>query len=177
MAMLRFGMGMALVLITAAPVCGQWHDWQTHPAGEFRLASGRTFYAQVDRRTDENTLWLRFAWDRTIIRRPVAWARVVHVRWEGRTFTGPEFREWQLGPLGANPAALDPEVSNPPALDSTVPPVLQPAVPPAAQPPDLSLNSADGAVRQPLRSSLARAGRVAAATAIGKSADNDLSNW
>jgi hypothetical protein len=52
---------------------------------EVQLASGRTFTAQVDVRTDETTLWLRFQTASTLLLRPVAWDQVVSATVAGRT--------------------------------------------------------------------------------------------
>lgn len=125
------------VLMAASPACGQWHDWYGETLDEFRLASGRTFYAQIDRRTDEHTLWLRIAWDRTVILRPVAWDRVVRAKVAGRAFSGNELRDWILRPPPAPPA----EPAAPPALPA-----------PTSQTPPPALS---------------RAGRVAAAVVVG----------
>lgn len=121
MATLRFGIFLAAVLIAAGPVRAQWHDWQRESPGAFRLASGRVFYALIDRRTDDHTLWLRFAWDRTVILRPIAWDRVVEATWEDRTFTGPQLREWLSRPLP--PAPVDPVPADP-----VPPPIPQPTL-------------------------------------------------
>ena len=135
------------VLLVASPASAQWHDWYGQTLDEFRLASGRTFYAQVDRRTDEQTLWLRIAWDRTVILRPVAWDRVVRATVAGRAFTGEQLRDWLLRPPPEQPA--------------------QPAVPPAQPAPAQPAPALPGPTAQTQPPSLAPAGRVAAAVVVG----------
>jgi hypothetical protein len=62
------------------------------PTVEVELASGRTFRAAVDPRTDDEQLWLRFGDGDLTILRPVAWASIKAVRHAGQTHTAADFR-------------------------------------------------------------------------------------
>jgi len=56
------------------------------------LASGRTFTAEVDPRTDASELWLRLRRGGTSILRPVRWDRVVRARVGGDEVSGEQLR-------------------------------------------------------------------------------------
>lgn len=48
------------------------------------LVSGRHFTGQVDPRTDDETLWLRYGSHNITVLRPILWKRVVNAQHEGR---------------------------------------------------------------------------------------------
>jgi hypothetical protein len=57
-----------------------------------QLASGRTFTAAVDVRTDPQQLWLRWQYgSAAVLLRPIAWSQVVGVKAAGKELTGSEF--------------------------------------------------------------------------------------
>lgn len=56
------------------------------------LQSGRSFTAQVDRRTDDAQLWLRFEYGASTVWRPIDWRRVVGVTYRGASFNQEEAR-------------------------------------------------------------------------------------
>ncbi len=58
-----------------------------------QLASGRTFTAALDRRTDAEWLWLRFGASGIEILRPVDWGCVVSTTAAGHEISGVEFRQ------------------------------------------------------------------------------------
>lgn len=55
------------------------------------LASGRSFTAKIDPRTDSTQLWLRWERGSAVLRRPIRWDRVVRARVTGRELSGKEF--------------------------------------------------------------------------------------
>jgi hypothetical protein len=57
-----------------------------------RLQSGRTFTAQIDARTDNRRLWLRFENGAMTLWRPVRWDRVVEGTYQGQTLTPAKVR-------------------------------------------------------------------------------------
>ena len=58
-----------------------------------RLASGRTFTAELDTRTDASLLYLRWRQGSASILRPIQWDRVVRVHVAGGQLSGGEFHE------------------------------------------------------------------------------------
>ncbi|MCX7425076.1 MAG: hypothetical protein NTW96_05535 [Planctomycetia bacterium] len=56
------------------------------------LSSGRVFVAEIDGRTDESDLWLRWRREGISLFRPVRWERVTQVEMAGRTFPGDAVR-------------------------------------------------------------------------------------
>jgi hypothetical protein len=56
------------------------------------LSSGRVFVAEIDGRTDESDLWLRWRREGISLLRPVRWERVAQVEMAGRTFPGDAVR-------------------------------------------------------------------------------------
>ena len=86
------------------------------------LASGRQFTAEVDRRTDAATLWLRWGQGTAVILRPIAWGRVVRMEIAGQTFSGEIVRRAVILvrrelPLAVNPPP--PPRPEPPAPEPT----------------------------------------------------------
>ncbi len=69
------------------------HCAEAGPRVEVRLASGRSFVAEIDQRTDGHRLWLRFSGDSATILRPVDWTRVNSAVVQGEELSGAEFRE------------------------------------------------------------------------------------
>jgi len=93
-------LGISLICwIVSVAWTGSWALGDTvrplaEPAGVVvRVASGRTFKAALDRRTDTERLWLRFGEGRIEILRPVDWACVVSVTAAGQELSGVEFRQ------------------------------------------------------------------------------------
>ncbi len=74
------------------PAVAQEQDSAAEAPVTVRLASGRTFTAQVDARSDAMHLWLRWQRGSAVVRRPVRWDRVVQVQVDGRDLSGEEFR-------------------------------------------------------------------------------------
>lgn len=62
------------------------------PTVEVELASGRSFRAAVDPRTDDGQLWLRFGSGDLTILRPIAWSSIAAVRHGDQVHTAAEFR-------------------------------------------------------------------------------------
>ena len=58
-----------------------------------QLASGRTFTAELDARTDGRQLYLRWQRGSAVMLRPIQWNRVVRVQVAGEDLSGEEFRE------------------------------------------------------------------------------------
>ena len=56
------------------------------------VASGRSFTAEVDPRTDETRLWLRQSRGTVVILRPIRWERVVRAQLGEEALSGEEFR-------------------------------------------------------------------------------------
>jgi hypothetical protein len=95
------GLRLAAVLtmlwgIGAATACGAEGPAVRETAAKepvtVRLASGRSFTAAIDGRSDTATLWLRFSADRSTILRPVAWSTVVGGAASGRELSIDELR-------------------------------------------------------------------------------------
>lgn len=76
-----------------------------------QLQSGRTFTAQVDARTDDEQLWLRFERGAMTLWRPVRWDRVVGGAYRGRPLTPAEVRA-AAGRIASKPSAVE-EVAPP----------------------------------------------------------------
>jgi hypothetical protein len=57
------------------------------------LSSGRVFVAEIDVRTDESDLWLRWRQGGVSLFRPIRWDRVTQVEVAGRTFSGDAVRD------------------------------------------------------------------------------------
>ena len=57
------------------------------------VSSGRTFSGQVDRRTNDVSLWLRTGGDSSELLRPIDWYAVRSVKAGGRQFSTAEFRD------------------------------------------------------------------------------------
>jgi hypothetical protein len=88
------------------------------------LASGRHFTAEVDRRTDATTLWLRWSQGTGVILRPIGWDRVVQVEIAGAVFSGHVVRQAVISVRRELPVAL-----NLPAASSAAP-EDRPSIPP-----------------------------------------------
>lgn len=57
------------------------------------LQSGRTFTAEVDARTDQRKLWLRFGGASAVLLRPIDWQRVVSAQHQGKKLTTKQLRD------------------------------------------------------------------------------------
>jgi len=80
------------------------------PAITVELASGRSFTADVDPRTDAIRLWLRHSRGTAVILRPIRWQRVVCVKVGEETLSGEEFREVIVQPRELVPRGDEVEV-------------------------------------------------------------------
>ena len=101
---------LVVALLTAALAFGA-NDAAGGEPVEVRLASGRVFHGEIDRRTDDDTLWLRFTWDHTVILRPVAWNRVTSATIGSQQLSGTELKNWTKNsgrPADAAPAPSGP---------------------------------------------------------------------
>ena len=78
------------------------------------LASGRHFTAEMDRRTDASTLWLRWSEGTGVILRPIDWDRVVEMRIAGETFSGHVARQAVIFVRQEFPLAVNPPRPTPP---------------------------------------------------------------
>jgi hypothetical protein len=76
---------------------------------DVELKSGRHFVADVDPRTDRDTLWLNFGGPAATVSRPIEWERVVRVTDGTRTYTGAEFVPLALARAAEVAAAADSE--------------------------------------------------------------------
>lgn len=94
---------------------------------EVLLADGRTFSGQLDPQTGDRALWLRSAYGRALVRRPVAWDRIAGVTVDGRRWTAADFRPVALN-FVASASAPPPQPGRP--YDSR--PIAEPL--PAPQP-------------------------------------------
>ena len=85
-------LGVALLAATAGGDRPAWAA-EIPEEGQVRvlLASGRHFTAEIDRRTDATTLWLRWGQETGVILRPIDWGRVVQVEIAGETFPAASF--------------------------------------------------------------------------------------
>lgn len=101
-------MGRLLALLAIASTAftaHALHGAEPLPAAiSVRLASGRVFTASVDRKTNQDTLWLRFDGFTTTLLRPVLWNAVRQANVGGEIFTGPELRERAAALATARPA-------------------------------------------------------------------------
>lgn len=70
------------------------------------LASGRSLTAEVDPRTDETQLWLRWSHDTITILRPIRWERVVQAQVGGETLSKEGFRRVVVRPGEPAPSIL-----------------------------------------------------------------------
>jgi len=86
--------GLWLLAAASAPALAR----EPQDAGRLRapvtveLASGRSFTAHVDRRTDRSRLWLRWSRDSAWLLRPIAWDRIRQVQVGPKTLTVEQFR-------------------------------------------------------------------------------------
>jgi hypothetical protein len=80
------------------------HAGQQPPrgSGTVTVASGRGFVGEVDPRTDENRLWLRWSHGTIAVLRPIDWQRVVQADFADKTFSRDELRRAVVQP--ADPA-------------------------------------------------------------------------
>jgi hypothetical protein len=85
------------------------------------LASGRQFTAELDRRTDAATLWLRWGQGTDVILRPIDWDRVVRVEIAGETFSGDVLRRAVILVRQELPLASNPPRQMPPAAEPAEP--------------------------------------------------------
>ena len=69
-------------------------------SGTVTVASGRGFVGQIDPRTDENRLWLRWSHGTIAIRRPIDWEHVVEAAFADKTFSPDELRKAVVQPAG-----------------------------------------------------------------------------
>jgi hypothetical protein len=69
------------------------------------LKSGRRFNAEVSQRTNDETLWLRFGTDTTILLRPIRWSHVQRVQYQGKEISVAQLRS--LVDEIASPADLE----------------------------------------------------------------------
>ena len=76
--------------------------------GSITVASQRTFSGEVDWRTDDTRLWLRWSHGTVAILRPIDWHRVVRGEFGERAYTADELRK-----AVARPAVPDPEAGAP----------------------------------------------------------------
>jgi hypothetical protein len=81
------------------------------------LVDGRAFEGRVDRRTDEQRLWLRFGSESITVLRPIAWEAVVGARHQGESIDAEQFRR------------LAEELAAKPQDDGDVAPSTQPSPP------------------------------------------------
>jgi hypothetical protein len=81
-------LGAALVAAAAGGTRSAWAA-EIPEEGQVRVlvASGRRFTAEIDRRTDAATLWLRWGQETGVILRPIDWDRVVQVEIAGEKFS------------------------------------------------------------------------------------------
>ena len=63
------------------------------PRVTVQLASGRSFTAQVDNRTDDRRLWLRFVRKNAILLRPIAWSSIIIASYEGDLLNHEQLRD------------------------------------------------------------------------------------
>jgi hypothetical protein len=114
-----------VLVLSGAAVPAGW-------AGEklvVRLRSGRSFAGQLDARSDEKQLWLRFGKESMSILRPLAWDSVVSASMQDREISLQQLREVvrQLEPSDA-PSQIRTRVTNTPddmaTLRSDVPTTL-----------------------------------------------------
>lgn len=75
------------------------------------LASGRSFTATVDARTDRSTLWLRHSLESGYLLRPIDWGRVVRVELDGEAISGEQLRRSASEMVGAPPDGESPGAS------------------------------------------------------------------
>ncbi len=68
-------------------------DTQAEESITVHLASGRTFTARVDPRTDAAQLWLRWEHGSAVLQRPIRWDRVVRAEVAGEEISGPQLRQ------------------------------------------------------------------------------------
>lgn len=71
-----------------------------------RLASGRTFTAEVDERTNDAALWLRFGDSGALLLRPIEWSRITGAEHAGRAIAAGELRATAERLKSPAPAAL-----------------------------------------------------------------------
>jgi hypothetical protein len=70
------------------------------------VASGRVFTGQLDPRTDDSRLWLRWTHGTITLLRPIDWARVVEVQSDGNTVPAADFRRAVASPQGVSPPEI-----------------------------------------------------------------------
>ncbi len=81
---------IALRLLWGFTLIGQ-AAWAAEPV-EVEVASGRTFVALVDARTDEQQLWLRFERGQSQLLRPIAWEAIVAAHQDGRPLSSEQLQ-------------------------------------------------------------------------------------
>jgi hypothetical protein len=77
--------------------------------GRVTVASQRTFSGEVDRRTDETRLWLRWSHGAIAVLRPIDWGRVVQAEFGDGTYTADELRKAVVRPKAPAPEAVPPD--------------------------------------------------------------------
>jgi hypothetical protein len=117
--------GVGLARAESLPAEGQVGVW---------VASGRHFIAEVDRRTDAATLWLRWAEGSGVILRPIQWQRVVRVEIAGQAFSGDVVRRAVVEIRRQLPLAVTPPPPAPQASMAVAPKPPTPARTAAAAP-------------------------------------------
>jgi len=80
-----------LLLPTARPVIGQ--EPPPEESVTVELASGRSFTARLDPRTDASRLWLRAQRGLATVERPIRWERVVRATVAGQDLSGEQFQQ------------------------------------------------------------------------------------
>lgn len=85
---------LILATIMSVVLVGSPHVAAAGPATvTVRLASGRTFTAAIDAKTDATTLWLRFDAPGGTLLRPVQWGRVISAQGSQGEMTAEELRQ------------------------------------------------------------------------------------
>ena len=72
-----------------------------------RLASGRSFTAEIDSRTDGSQLWLRSQRGSAVLLRPIRWEQVVEAQVAGEQVSGDELRQTMEAIKQAVPPSAD----------------------------------------------------------------------
>lgn len=106
------------------------------------LASGRRFAGEVDRRTDERTLWISNPLRSGQVLRPVDWTRVTSVELDGELYSGEQFHE-AVGEVCGSLAADSEDAGEVRVVGAPADIILGPAEsPPRLGPPPLEVAAA-----------------------------------
>lgn len=84
------------------------------------LMSGRSFTAEIDARTDDARLWLRFDGASTTLYRPIAWDRVVRGNVAGRDMSAAEIRAGAKAWRSTKPTRKTPSAKSRPVTDAPI---------------------------------------------------------